>query len=224
MGDNPAMAYEYFKDLKGPSVPKLLASTQAISLSYTHTHSHKIRFSAPEVGWQGLSLFNEWATSIHQHGEIIAQPIVAYNSSVCVWVWAREKEDRDRPTHCSQLKRTLPCSIPPHLPPFLHQRMAQKRRKLMNRRSLRSQMEYGFLFARNLRNTIVPNQNSMCSPTMVSALSSAASIGLVFETWSVQHKDLALLDVTVASLQCVRVCVSMCAQKRERENTINMKL
>lgn len=39
MGDNPAMAYEYFKDLKGPSVPKLLASTQAISLSLTHTHT-----------------------------------------------------------------------------------------------------------------------------------------------------------------------------------------
>lgn len=39
-----------------------------------HKHKHKIRFSAPEVGWQGLSLFNEWATSIHQHGEIIGLP------------------------------------------------------------------------------------------------------------------------------------------------------
>ena len=37
-----------------------------------------------------------------------------------------------------------------------------------------------WVFARNLRNTIVPNQNSMCCPTMGWALSSAASIGLVF--------------------------------------------
>ena len=78
----------------------------------------------------------------------------------------------------------------------------------------------------------------MCSPTMVPALSSAASIGLVFETWSVPHKDLALLDVTTASPRfgvcvcvCVRACVCARAQReserereRERENTINMKL
>lgn len=62
----------------------------------------------------------------------------------------------------------------------------------------------------------------MCSPTMVPALSSAASIGLVFETWSVQHKDLALLDVATASPQCVCVCVR--TQKEWKKNTINMKL
>ena len=40
--DNPAAAYEYFRDLKGPSVPRLLALSLSLSLSLTHTltHSH----------------------------------------------------------------------------------------------------------------------------------------------------------------------------------------
>lgn len=160
--------------------------------AHTHTLTHTKYVFGPsrQVGrdylclMNGLQVFINTARLLGSLALHSARPIVACNSCVSALVCAcARKGTRDRPsTHCSQLKCTLPCSIPPHLPPFLHQRTAQKRRKLMNRRSLRSQMEYGFLFARNLRNTIIPNQNSMCSPTMVPALSSAASIGLVFET------------------------------------------
>lgn len=64
MGDNPAVAYEYFSDLEGLSLPKLLASIYRIhpSLSLTLTRmrahtprrKHKIRFFAPEVGLAGI--------------------------------------------------------------------------------------------------------------------------------------------------------------------------
>ena len=165
-----------------------------------------------------------WALSLSPS----ASPIVPYNSSVsvCVCVGLSVSVSHTHTHTAEPIKMRSPLALSlPHLPPFLPPTngAGKKRRKLMNRRSLRSQMEYGFLFARNLRNTIVPNQNSMCSPTMVPALSSAASIGLVFETWSVPHKDLALLDVTTASPRfgvCVCVCVRacMCARaQRERE-------
>ena len=129
----------------------------------------------------------------------------------------RERCGRGRPATpwpSSQLKRCSPLLQPPlHLSSFSNERGRKEGTPWIGAH-WDHRWSMGF-FARNLRNTIVPNLNSMCSPTIGPTLSCAASIGSVFETWSVLHKERP--PVCHHHVGCERM-VSVRVQKEKEHN------